>query len=54
MFSLIEDGSTSRRAGSNRSNEPQKKWNFIKSITVFGAAVYFIRDLASNDLLPIE
>jgi len=54
MFAPIEGGSTARRANSNRSNETPKKWNFIKSITVFGLAVYFIRDLASNDLLPME
>jgi hypothetical protein len=28
--------------------------NFVKSIGFFGVAIYIIRDLASNDLLPME
>ncbi|UJR35834.1 hypothetical protein I4U23_028580 [Adineta vaga] len=30
------------------------KWDFIKSIGCFAVAIYFIRDLASNDLLPMD
>lgn len=30
------------------------KWNFVKSVAFFGVAVYLIRDLASNDLLPMD
>ncbi|CAF0780653.1 unnamed protein product [Adineta ricciae] len=30
------------------------KWDLIKSIGCFAVAIYMIRDLASNDLLPME
>jgi len=28
--------------------------SFVKSVAFFGVAIYIIRDLASNDLLPME
>lgn len=28
--------------------------NFVKSVAFFGVAVYLIRDLAANDLMPME
>ena len=28
--------------------------SLVKSLVFFGASVYFIRDLAANDLLPME
>jgi len=30
------------------------KWNFVKSAGFFIIAVYVIRDLASNDMIPME
>jgi len=64
MFMSSDTSSTSRRT---RSNERQTKWdyvksyyydpvkwNVVKSIGFFSIAVYLIRDLASNDLLPME
>ncbi|CAF0975278.1 unnamed protein product [Adineta steineri] len=66
MFAPMEGGSAGRRGGSTRSNESSKwdyvktfytdqaKWDFVKSVAFFGVAVYLVRDLASNDLLPMD
>ncbi|UJR10189.1 hypothetical protein I4U23_014404 [Adineta vaga] len=67
MFFSSDSGSSGRHAGTTRSNAPpskwdyvktfyynQTKWDFVKSVAFFGVAVYLIRDLASNDLLPME
>lgn len=68
MFVPGEGSSAARRAGATRANASssskwdyvktfyynQAKWDLVKSVAFFGVAVYFIRDLAANDLLPME
>ncbi|CAF1254966.1 unnamed protein product [Adineta ricciae] len=67
MFIPGEGSSAARRAGAARANTSpskwdyvktfyynQAKWDVVKSVAFFGVAVYLIRDLAGNDLLPME
>ena len=66
MFMSSEGSSAGRRTGATRANTSSKwdyvktfyynqaKWDVVKSVAFFGIAVYLIRDLAGNDLLPME